>query len=475
MAQQGEQQYKAPKDTYPGYGANYYKGVTQGSYANKDYGGQGGAGRSAGSTGTSKSNPPQKKKASTTKKKSSSAYKPPAKKSSSSGGKSTSKTAKPTTTKSSSTSSKSTTTTSSSNYSKQAKDAVSAELDPKIKALKDQQTAYDKQQAALQEDNKKRGKQVSHDIEFLYQNLDQMLAQRQQETASAYSDASQRVDQNYANLLTSLTNNTKQSVDKVNAEAARLGLAAPVESQAGADGNFANMLAQTNRQNAALMLAAQSGNAASTGNFMRDASKGLGVQTNADFKSANDKALNDLVRTQLAQDTEYGNKLTDLESQRSTMERQYLQQLEQQAYDRQQEAQQQQFMNQLAISKFNLSQDKFSADQAYRQATLELEKLKIINAAAKASGTPTTYNRSGAYNYISGLTGIDAGTKSALTQAFTTSMQAGEFDFNDPKNREKAINLMRQWLATNQSQFNTGTNMQYLINAYDTYMGANYA
>jgi hypothetical protein len=265
-------------------------------------------------------------------------------------------------------------------------------------------------------------------------------------------------------------------VDKVNAEAARLGLAPPVESQAGADGNFAGMLASTNRQNAALMLQAQGLNSDTTASFMRDANAGLGATKTADFKTANNNALNDQIKGQLAQDTEYGNQLTNLEMQRSTMEKQYLQQLEQQAYDRQQEAAQQQFMNSMAVNKFNLSADKFNADQAYRQATLDLNRLKIINAGQKAaSSSKPALNPGGATDYIN-KTINDPNTELGLNQAFNFARYNGAYDFNDKKNRNQAIEAMRQWLQQNRPDLiQSNEFLGYLSNAYDIYTGVQYA
>jgi hypothetical protein len=382
-------------------------------------------------------------------------------------------TGKPTTSK---TGSKTTSKSTKTDFKSQASQAVSAELDPKLKAIKDQQAAFDKAQKQAQDENKARGAQVSHDIEFLYKQLDQKLAEQQAQSAAAYGSAASQVDSNYAQLLSTLTNNTNQSVDKVNAEAARLGLTPPVESQAGADGNFAGMLAQTNRQNAALMLQAQGQNNASTGQFMRDANQGLGATKTSDFKTANNNALNDLIKNQLAQDTEYGNQLTNLEMQRSTMERQYLQQLEQQAYDRQQEALQQQFMNSMAVNKFNLSADKFNADQAYRQATLDLERLKIINAGQKASSSSNVkLDPGGATDYIKS-TISNANTELGLMQAFNFARYSGEFNFNDKKNRNQAIEAMRQWLQTNRPDLiQSNEFLGYLSNAYDIYTGVSYA
>ena len=102
------------------------------------------------------------------------------------------------------------------------------------------------------------------------------------------------------------------------------------------------------------------------------------------------------------------------------MEQQYLQQLEQQAYNRAQEAQQQAFMNQLSLSKFNLSQDTFNANQAYREQQLALEAQRIQLAAQKAggSGSGTTLNLTGAYNIINKTT--DPSTKS-MQYAFDTA------------------------------------------------------
>jgi hypothetical protein len=224
------------------------------------------------------------------------------------------------------------------------------------------------------------------------------------------------------------------------------------------------------------MIAAQGQNNKSTGDFLRQAEQGLGVQTSADFTKAQNNALNQLVTDQQTQDTKFGTDLSNLEQQRSTMEQQYLQQLEQQAYNRAQEAQQQAFMNQLAVSKFNLSQDTFSANQAYRQAQLALEQQRIQLAAQKASGSGsgTTLNLTGAYNIINKTT--DPSVKSAMQYAFDTAMQSGEYDFNNPADREKALNGMRSALIYKAPQYNTGSVMAALQQAYDTYLGKyNYA
>lgn len=360
-------------------------------------------------------------------------------------------------------------------YLKQAQDAVAAELNPKIKAIKDAQAAYDKSSTEAQDKNQARTKQTTHDIKYLYDNLDTKLQSQQAETQGAYANAASAVDNNYKSLIDKLKNATSQNVDKVNAEAQRLGLAAPVESQTSVDGNFTQQLAETNRQNAALMVAAQGQNNKSTGDFLRQAEQGLGVQTSADFTTAQNNALNKLISDQQAQDTKFGTDISNLEQQRSTMEQQYLQQLEQQAYNRAQEAQQQAFMNQLALSKFNLSADTFAANQEYRKAQLALEQQRIQQAAQKASGgSTTTLNLTGAYNIINKTT--DPSVKSAMQYAFDTAMQSGEYDFNNPADREKALNGMRAALIYKAPQYNTGSVMAALQQAYDTYLGKyNYA
>lgn len=426
------------------------------------------------------------KKAASVKK--STTYKPSAKKSGNSGsiggGSSkgtsakgdTSSTSASTSTKGTSSSSTTKPSTSTTNpYLKQAQDAVAAELNPKIKAIKDAQAAYDKSSTEAQDKNQARTKQTTHDIKYLYDNLDTKLQSQQTETQGAYANTATQVDNNYKALLDKLKNATSQNVDKVNAEAQRLGLAAPVESQTSVDGNFTQQLAETNRQNAALMVAAQGQNNKSTGDFLRQAEQGLGVQTSADFTTAQNNALNKLISDQQAQDTKFGTDISNLEQQRSTMETQYLQQLEQQAYNRAQEAQQQAFMNQLALSKFNLSADTFAANQEYRKAQLALEQQRIQQAAQKASGgSTTTLNLTGAYNIINKTT--DPSVKSAMQYAFDTAMQSGEYDFNNPADREKALNGMRAALIYKAPQYNTGSVMAALQQAYDTYLGKyNYA
>ena len=361
-------------------------------------------------------------------------------------------------------------------YLKQAQDAVAAELNPKIKAVKDAQAAYDKSATEAQDKNQTRTKQTTHDIKYLYDNLDTKLQSQQAETQGAYTDTATKVDANYQALINKLKSATSQSVDKINSEAARLGLTAPAETQTSVDGNFTQQLADTNRQNAALMISAQGQNNKSTGDFLRQAEQGLGTQTSADFTKAQNNALNQLISDQQAQDTKFGTDLSNLEQQRSTMEQQYLQQLEQQAYNRAQEAQQQAFMNQLSLSKFNLSQDTFNANQAYREQQLALEAQRIQLAAQKAggSGSGTTLNLTGAYNIINKTT--DPSTKSAMQYAFDTAMQSGEYDFNNPADREKALNGMRAALIYKAPQYNTGSVMAALQQAYDTYLGKyNYA
>lgn len=394
-------------------------------------------------------------------------------KSSSGGGSST-----PAKTSSSSSSTNTTTTKAATNpYLKQAQDAVAAELNPKIKAIKDAQAAYDKSANEAQDKNQSRTKQTTHDLSYLYSNLDTKLQSQQAETQGAYANAATAVDNNYKALLDKLKNATTQNTDKINAEAQRLGLTTPVESQTAADGGFTQQLAETNRQNAALMVSAQGQNNKSTGDFLRQAEQGLGVQTSADFTKAQNNALNQLVSDQHSQDTKYQTDITNLETQRSTMEQQYLQQLEQQAYNRAQEAQQTVFMNQLALRRFNLSQDTFNANQAYREQQLALEAQRIQLAAQKASGSssPANLNYSGA-NTLIDKAGSTPEIDSAMHHAFDTAMQSGEYDFNNPADREKGINGMRAALIARYPQYNTSSVMSALIQAYDTYLGKyNYA
>ncbi|HET7713307.1 MAG TPA: hypothetical protein VFK94_02525 [Patescibacteria group bacterium] len=315
-----------------------------------------------------------------------------------------------------------------------AQAAVDLMLNPKINELQrlgdTVASEYTQQKNDLNADA---GRQIS-DLSTLYKQLDTSLGELNQGTQSAYDAATAKQGSAYDNLQAALQGVTAQQQQGVGNELARLGLGdqAADTSQLTGDAAFMQGLTQSNKAQAAATLAAMQANAAQYGNATRGAAQAQGSQAQAVARQSAMDMLYELLNKRNDAARGINSQIADTQGQRGALENQLMEQYEQQAYERMMEQQQQNFMNQMGVNKFNLSQDQFNADQAYRLAQLELAGQELELDAQKANNPANVKN-------------------AGLPTGFPGAQQYLQKNMTDP-NRLSALTAILQKIATHRQR-----------------------
>jgi hypothetical protein len=312
-----------------------------------------------------------------------------------------------------------------------AMSAVDLMLNPKLNALQREgdivESEYSKQKTDL---DTQTGKQLS-DLATTYKQLDNMLAGYATESNKDYSQAAGTQQQGFDQLLASLQGNSQQNNQGVADEFARLGITGDV-SQLNADQQFQQGLAQQNKAQAAATMAAMQANQSGYNQNTRGNQQAVGTQAQTVAKQSAVDMLNDLLFQRNTKARDVNSQMSDVQGQRGSLINQLMEQYEQQAYERMMEAQQQQFANQMGVNEFNLKSDAFNADQAYRQAQLELEGKGLEIDAQKAKQSAQKDN-------------------AALPTGFTGAQSYLQNNVRDPK-RQAALAAILQRVDTHRQR-----------------------
>jgi hypothetical protein len=293
------------------------------------------------------------------------------------------------------------------NLLKQAREMVGYELDPQIHAA----------QAAYNQENRDYGwlinslnRQTSNakgDVTALFGGLDQLLAAGNQAQAQAYSQAGTKISSAYDQLASMLDSGYTNAQNAATAEQQRLGISGPGQNdRLNSDKAYLSGLAQEQKANAVGNITAQGANAQSIAGSMRASAQEAAPHLVASIVQQSNEQQQTLLKQHIDNLTKYKNQVGLLNEQRGGKVQMVLHQLQDQLYQRQQDAAQLQFMNsiragELGISAANLqlAQARLAQDGqiATDRAVLEAKKLKL-SQAQQAAGPSTGMER--AFDYL---------------------------------------------------------------------------
>lgn len=308
-------------------------------------------------------------------------------------------------------------------YQQQAQQAVSLELDPSVNALRRQLAMLEQQRASQQGQIQNRGQLTEQSLSKLYTQLAGTQNAMQQQQSANYGAVQRSSDANYDSLTSFLGQNRDNAVRSTSNELQRLGIEA-VAPEA---------LREIQRDGADLQGLAQveKANAATNNNNNRLSFEALlsGMRANTDAEKTQqltgnrrqtDRSLGEL-QSQFGQNKfELSGKLGDLESRRSLMVNQKIQELigSEPSYEDQLD---------VALKKARL--DDLLNPRESRSSS------RSSSAREKAAKTPR--GRDAAYSYLQQVGGKKA---DALTRVFQSleSGNAGEvetfgFSLSDPQ------------------------------------------
>ena len=283
-------------------------------------------------------------------------------------------------------------------YKKAAEDAVRMMLQPKLDAITREITGENNQYAQGQGTINTQRDRTLTDLAKIYANIQAADKGNQQQVAQVYQGAQQAQGQTYDQLGQALQGIYGQQQGAASSELARMGLTGSTtgQDQMQSDASFLQGMAQTQKAAQASLLQQQaaSGNALAGAMTASDQAQGA-TRKNQTNQSAAD-ALTQLLNQHNNQLTDLNSQYASISSQRGDLVNQYMQQMEQQAYERMMQAQQQDFLNQMSVNKFNLDNQRYQSDQAYKQAELALRAAGNQSSASaqKVQGLQ------GAYDYL---------------------------------------------------------------------------
>jgi len=325
----------------------------------------------------------------------------------------------------------------------QARQMVGYELDPQIKGA---QLSYNQENRdygwLIRNLNRQTGL-AKTDISSLFGALDQLLGANQQQQKAAYTKATTDVGANYDQLSTMLDATYGKAQTAATAEQQRLGIAGPGQNdRLNADKAYLTGLAGEQKANALSNVATQGANAGGIAGMMRSSSAEAAPHLVAQVTMAANEQQQTLLKQHIDSLTKYKDQIGLLNAQRPGKVAMVLKQLQDQLYQRQQDALQLQFLNgvksaelgisagQLQLAQARLAQDgKIATDRAL----LEAQKLA-------ASGNTGQTGMERAFNYLGTAYPDKSGAKQgdlqdALIDAINGNSNDPGFkqDVTDPK------------------------------------------
>ena len=282
---------------------------------------------------------------------------------------------------------------------KAAQDAVRMMLQPKLDAITRQITGENSQYSQGQGTINTQRDRTLTDLTSIFANIKAADEANRTKVGQVYQGAQQQQGQTYDQLASALSGIYSQQQQGTGNELARMGLtgATSGQDQMQSDAQFLQGMASMQKAAQASLLQQQGASADSLAGAMTASDQAQGASRK---NETNQKATDAL--TQLL--NQHNNALSDLNSQyasvagtRGDLENQYMQQMEQQAYERMMQAQQQDFLNQMSVNKFNLDNQRYQSDQAYKQAELAL---RAQTAGSSSAAAQKVQGLQGAYDYL---------------------------------------------------------------------------
>lgn len=264
----------------------------------------------------------------------------------------------------------------------QARQIVGYELDPQVKAA----------QAAYNQENRDYGWLINNlnrqtgvakgDISTMFGALDQLLAAGQKKQAAAYDTAKQGVGSAYDQLSQMLSDTYGQASSKAQAEQQRLGISGPGQNdRLAADQAFMTSLAGEQKANAVSNVNTQAANQGAIASQFRASNQEVAPHLVAQITLNANQQQQELLKQHIDNLSKYKSQINLLNLQRPGKVQMVLQQLQDQLYQRQQDAAQLAFMNSVRAGELGIS----AAQLQLAQARLAQDgQIATNNAIAKA-------------------------------------------------------------------------------------------
>jgi len=315
---------------------------------------------------------------------------------------------------------------------------VGYELDPQVKAS----------QAAYNQENKDYGWLINNlnrqtglaktDISSLFGALDQLLGANQQQQKAAYTKATAGVTANYNQLQQMLDAGYTKAGNAATAEQQRLGIAGPGQNdRLAADKAYLTGLAGEQKANALSNVATQSANAGGIAGTMRSSAAEASPHLVAQITMNANEQQQQLLKNHIDNLGKYKQQISLLNAQRPGKVQMVLKQLQDQLYQRQQDALQLQFLNsvkagELGISagQLQLAQARLAQDGQIATDRAALEAKRLALEAQKAGGVQSTTGMERAFSYMgTAYPDKSAARQNALQNALIDAINGNS---NDP-------------------------------------------
>lgn len=293
---------------------------------------------------------------------------------------------------------------------KQAQQMVGYELDPQIHAAQAATNQENRDYKWLVDQLTRQTSNAKGDIGALFGALDQQLAAGQQAQKASYAKAGTEIAGNYDQLSQMLDQGYTKAQNAATTEQQRLGIQGPGQNdRLSADKAYLSGLAQEQKANAVSNIQTQGETSGSIAASMRASSQEAPKHIVAAITVQANENQQTLLKQHMDNLSKFKSQIGLLNSQRAGKVQILLKQMEDQLYQRQQDAAQLQFMNsiragELGISAANLqlAQARLAQDGQNQTDRLVLEAKRLELEQQKAAGgpAPKTTGMENAFNYL---------------------------------------------------------------------------
>lgn len=281
-----------------------------------------------------------------------------------------------------------------------AREAVMLEAQPQLNQLGSAYNQENKDYGYIINTLRKNLGLSKTDIKTLYDTLDANLAFNAKDQAKINADTKAKMGAIYDSLNSSIGSNYDTSINKTNAELARLHIVNPqADDRLTADKALLQSQAQQSKANSGALQDAISASTQGMMSGLRAGSAASAAMLQGGLDTQFNKESGDALQKHLAT-------LAQIKMQKSTLSQslpskinQTYQALLDQQYQREMDAAQKLFDNQIKLGNYQLGVQNSQSNQAYRQNQLALEAAKLAQSSAKkpAAAAPRGLDKSLAY------------------------------------------------------------------------------
>lgn len=287
-----------------------------------------------------------------------------------------------------------------------AREAVSLELDPKIKGIELARSNEMRDYTGYINTLRKELGMSKGDVKSLYNALDIGLAANAQKQQQINTQTKASVGQLYDQLTGMLGTNYQGAENRVTSELSRLGITNPdATSRLTADQQFMQGLTGSSKANAQSTIDEINSSTQGVMSLLRGGGAATGSMLQSQLQQQYDKSYGEAVQTHLKKAQELDIQRRGLINSRGSKVNQTYQALLDQQYQREMDAAQSAFDNQIKLANLGVSQQSAQATSSYHQNQLALEAQRIANQAAKdkATSTKSQTGMEKALSYLQGL------------------------------------------------------------------------